>query len=112
MTEVNLKLTKISTNFTTHVFFFQNFRSSGNQLGLFDLTSSSNGHQNQAAASASASAAQAASVEVGRLKDELLQTRARMANWEEGLQQTRGACEVWKKEAAIGEIINFDWVFL
>jgi hypothetical protein len=78
-----------------------NFRSSGNQLGLFDLTSSSNGHQNQAAASASASAAQAASVEVGRLKDELLQTRARMANWEEGLQQTRGACEVWKKEAAI-----------
>ena len=85
-------------------FFFQNFRSSGNQLGLFDLTSSSNGHQNQAAASASASAAQAASVEVGRLKDELLQTRARMANWEEGLQQTRGACEVWKKEAAIGKI--------
>ena len=30
-----------------------------------------------------------------------------MANWEEGLQQTRGACEVWKKEAAIGEIIVF-----
>ena len=27
-----------------------------------------------------------------------------MATWEEGLQQTRGACEVWKKEAAIGKI--------
>jgi len=68
-----------------------NFRSSGNQLGLFDLTSSSN-HQ---------ATSTAAAVEVGRLKDELLQTRARMATWEEGLQQTRGACEVWKKEAAI-----------
>ena len=62
-------------------------RSSGNQLGLFDLTSSSN-HTSQAS-------------EVGRLKDELLANRARMATWEEGLQQARGACEVWKKEAAI-----------
>ena len=24
-----------------------------------------------------------------------------MATWEEGLQQARGACEVWKKEATI-----------
>ena len=75
-------------------FFFQNFRSSGNQLGLFDLTSSSNGHQ------ASASNA-AAAVEVSRLKDELLQTRARMATWGEDLQRTQGACEVWKKEATL-----------
>jgi len=71
-----------------------NFRSSGNQLGLFDLTSSSNGHQ------ASASNA-AAAVEVSRLKDELLQTRARMATWGEDLQRTQGACEVWKKEATL-----------
>jgi len=64
-------------------------RPSGNQLGLFDLTSSSTVATSTAAA------------EVGRLKDELLQSRARMATWEEGLQQARGACEVWKKEATI-----------
>lgn len=65
-------------------------RSTGNQLGLFDLTSSNN------VATTSAGA-----VEVGRLKDELLANRARMASWEEGLQQARSACEAWKKEAAI-----------
>jgi len=73
-----------------------NFRSSGNQLGLFDLTSSSNG-QHQASGSQNAAAA----VESARLKDELLQTRARMATWGEDLQRTQGACEVWKKEATL-----------
>lgn len=42
-----------------------------------------------------------AASEVGRLKDELIQNRARMASWEEGLIQARNACEAWKKEAAI-----------
>jgi len=81
-------------------------RSSGNQLGLFDLTSSNSAAStsNAAAQQLAAVAAQqqaAAAVEVGRLKDELLQSRARMATWEEGLQQARNACEVWKKEATI-----------
>lgn len=67
--------------------------SGGNQLGLFDLTSSSNSNVTTTAA--------ATAIEVGRLKDELLANRARMASWEEGLQQARNACEVWKKEAAI-----------
>ena len=81
-------------------FSLQNMmRSSGNQLGLFDLTSSStsgnNGSNNVAAAN------NAASIEVGRLKDELIQNRARMTSFEESIQQARSACEVYKREAAI-----------
>jgi hypothetical protein len=69
-------------------------RSSGNQLGLFDLTS--NGNSTNVPTNNSQAAA-----EVGRLKDELIQNRARLASWEDGMQQARSACEAWKKEAAI-----------
>ena len=71
-------------------------RSSGNQLGLFDLTSSSSGN-----GSNNVAANNAASIEVGRLKDELIQNRARMTSFEESIQQARSACEVYKREAAI-----------
>merc|ERR1712077_60598 len=69
-------------------------RSSGNQLGLFDLTSSSSGN-----GSNNVAANNAASIEVGRLKDELIQNRARLTSFEENIQQARNACEVYKREA-------------
>ena len=62
---------------------------SGNQLGLFDLTSNSN------------STTSAASVEVARLKEELVANRQRMASWEHELQRAQKACEMWKNEAGL-----------
>ena len=59
-----------------------------NELGLFDLTSNSNGSNNSAS-------------EAARLKEELLANRQRMATWEESLQRAQKACEVWKNEATI-----------
>ena len=61
---------------------------SGNQLGLFDLTSNSNGSTTSAS-------------EVNRLKEELLANRQRMASWEEALQRAQKACEMWKNEATM-----------
>jgi len=61
---------------------------SGNQLGLFDLTSNSNGSTTSAS-------------EVNRLKEELLANRQRMASWEEALQRALKEREMWKNEATM-----------
>ena len=39
------------------------------------------------------------SVEIQRLRDELLTNRAKLASWEEGVAQARSACQAWKREA-------------
>jgi hypothetical protein len=67
-------------------------RSSGNQLGLFDLTSSSGGNSRNADANTAA-------VEVGRLKNELIQNRAQMNSFEESIQQARSEVIVYKRQA-------------
>ena len=68
----------------------------GNQLGLFDLTSNSSGTSANVVPPPTSNAA---AVEVGRLKDELIQNRARLTSFEENIQQARNACEVYKREA-------------
>ena len=70
----------------------------GNQLGLFDLTSNSSGTSANVVPPPTTSNS-AAAVEVGRLKDELIQNRARLTSFEENIQQARNACEVYKREA-------------
>ena len=69
----------------------------GNQLGLFDLTSNSSGTSANVVPPPTSN--NAAAVEVGRLKDELIQNRARLTSFEENIQQARNACEVYKREA-------------
>ena len=84
-----------STFFKAYFFSFalQNLlRSSGNQLGLFDLTSSSGGNSRNADANTAA-------VEVGRLKNELIQNRAQMNSFEESIQQARSEVIVYKRQA-------------
>ena len=72
----------------------------GNQLGLFDLTSNSSGTSANVVPPPTTSNS-AAAVEVGRLKDELIQNRARLTSFEENIQQARTACEVYKREATL-----------
>ena len=80
------------------------------QFGLFDLTNakptSNGGVAVNGAGPTSAAAATAAAMkdnEISRLKEELAGTRARLASWEEGIQQARTACEAWKKETAMAQ---------
>jgi len=73
-----------------------NLMRTGNQLGLFDLTSNSSGTSANVVPPPTSNAA---AVEVGRLKDELIQNRARLTSFEENIQQARNACEVYKREA-------------
>merc|ERR1712072_899422 len=77
-----------------------NLMRTGNQLGLFDLTSNSSGTSANVVPQAPTSN-NAAAVEVGRLKDELIQNRARLTSFEENIQQARNACEVYKREATL-----------
>lgn len=71
-----------------------------NQLGLFDLTSSSSpGKQPQP--SLSSSPPDDKDLEIARLREELNQTRNRLSSWDEGMQQARAACDAWKKETVI-----------
>jgi hypothetical protein len=66
-----------------------------NHLGLFDLTGKVPTNCATAAAVTSRDA------EILRLKDELVTAHARLASWEESIQQARTACEAWKKETAL-----------
>merc|ERR1712223_127911 len=77
-----------------------NLMRTGNQLGLFDLTSNSSGTSANVVPPPTTSNS-AAAVEVGRLKDELIQNRARLTSFEENIQQARTACEVYKREATL-----------
>jgi hypothetical protein len=78
-----------------------NLMRTGNQLGLFDLTSNSNGTSHANVVPPPPCTNSAAAVEVGRLKDELIQNRARLTSFEENIQQARNACEVYKREATL-----------
>eukprot|EP00095_Tigriopus_kingsejongensis_P011436 maker-scaffold222_size251774-snap-gene-0.25 protein:Tk11436 transcript:maker-scaffold222_size251774-snap-gene-0.25-mRNA-1 annotation:"ring finger protein unkempt-like protein" len=71
-----------------------------NQLGLFDLTSANN-NCHHGSPKSNSSADHQKDVEIARLREELQESRTRLASWDEGILQARNACEAWKKESAI-----------
>ena len=71
-----------------------------NQFGIFDLTNAKSS-SNNAAANGGVTTSAIKDNEISRLKEELAGTRARLASWEEGIQQARNACDAWKKETAM-----------
>lgn len=70
-----------------------------NQLGLFDLTSANNNCHGSPKSNSSIDHQK--DLEIARLREELQETRNRLASWDEGILQARNACEAWKKESAI-----------
>ena len=65
-----------------------------NQLGLFDLTTSS-----PKSSSSNMDNGVSKDLEIARLKEELNMARGRLSSWED----VRTACEAWKKETALSE---------